>query len=90
MLFYTPIVHYALRLKNEESDKIEFIGFVLSHDIFWMHIAAAALAFAVFLSAVFMFFQKQMLCAAVLLLVSLSVIAPYLMKYEKIFTFLFS
>jgi hypothetical protein len=90
MFFYTPIVYYALKIKNEESETIEFVNFILSYNIFLLHAIAAAIAFAAFLLAVSTLFQRKIYRAVFIFIISSAVIVPYLMGYKKIFLFLFS
>lgn len=88
LFFYTPIVYYVLKIKNEESDKIEFINFIFSCDVFYIHTTAVIVAFAAFLLAVLVLFQQMTYRAVAALVISLIVIIPYLAGCEKIFIFM--
>ncbi|MDR1007058.1 MAG: hypothetical protein LBL65_00640 [Campylobacteraceae bacterium] len=90
MFFLMPIVYYIIKIKSYESDKIEFINFIAGYNVFLVHSIAAIIAFIAFLFAILAFFQEKMYYyAGIALMISLAVIAPYLMGYEKIFLFLF-
>ncbi|MDR1285130.1 MAG: hypothetical protein LBJ88_02895 [Campylobacteraceae bacterium] len=90
VFFLTPIVYYVLKIKSEESDRTEFINFIGSYNIFLVHSVAVVIAFAAFLLAILAFFQnKSYWRVGIALVLSLAVIALYLIGYEKIFLFLF-
>ncbi|MDR2100232.1 MAG: hypothetical protein LBP40_05340 [Campylobacteraceae bacterium] len=89
LIFYTPFVYYLVKIKNKESDSIEFTSFIFNYDIFLVHSVAIIIAFAAFLLGIFALFKKRSYCTLGALIVSISVIAPYLSEYEKIFTALF-